>query len=177
MGRSTHSADRTSSTCWGGPSNFRQDGEEEGRWQGSWKKWGGHWSHCLPDSWPRWLQKLGHQCHVGRSQTERSSDCGRQGSLEEKLEDQGSEVPQRYWPGTVALYNIHQFQKSTELLIHKIPFSCLVCKIAQEVGRFDMHFQVCTILTLQEAAEAYLCHLCAIHTKLITIMPKDIQLA
>ena len=46
-----------------------------------------------------------------------------------------------------------------------------------------MHFQVPAILTLQEAAEAYLvrlledANLCAIHMKCITIMPKDIQLA
>ena len=43
-----------------------------------------------------------------------------------------------------------------------------------------MHFQVCAIQTLQEAAEAYLvgfledAKLCAIHTKSITIMPKEI---
>ena len=46
-----------------------------------------------------------------------------------------------------------------------------------------MHFQVCTMLTLQEAAEAYLVglledtNLYTIHVKCITIMPKHIQLA
>ena len=46
-----------------------------------------------------------------------------------------------------------------------------------------MHFQVHAILTLQEAAEAYLvglledANLCPIHAKCTTIMPKDIQLA
>ena len=46
-----------------------------------------------------------------------------------------------------------------------------------------MCFQVCAILTVQEAAEYYLVGLledtnhCAIHMKCITIMPKDIQLA
>ena len=40
----------------------------------------------------------------------------------------------RYWPGTVALCEIWQYQKSTELLIWKLPFSRLVCEIAQEVG-------------------------------------------
>ena len=88
--------------------------------------------------------------------------------------------PQKYWPGTVALHEIWQLQKSTDLLICKLPFLHLVCKI---VGRFDMCFQVHAILTLQEAAEAYLVglledtNLCAIHVKHITIMPKDIQLA
>ena len=35
---------------------------------------GGHWSCCLPNSWPRWLQRLGHQCWMGRNQPERSSN-------------------------------------------------------------------------------------------------------
>ena len=91
--------------------------------------------------------------------------------------------PQRYHPGTVALHKTCWVQKSTDLLICKLPFSCLVSEIAQEVGRYDMCFQVCAILTLQEATEAYLvghledANLCTIHMKCITIMPKDIQLS
>ena len=90
---------------------------------------------------------------------------------------------QKYQPGTGALCNICQFQKSTELLICKRPFSWLVHKIALEVGKYDLHFQVHAILCLQEAAEAYLvrlmedANLCAIHAKRVTIMPIDIQLA
>ena len=42
--------------------------------------------------------------------------------------------PQRYQLGTVALHKICQFQKRTNLLIHKLPFSCLVHEIALEVG-------------------------------------------
>ena len=89
----------------------------------------------------------------------------------------------KYQPGTVALREIQQFQKSTELLIRKLPFSWLVHEIAQEVGKTDMHFQGSTIICLQEAAEAFLvslmedANLCAIHAKRVTIMPKDIQLA
>ena len=49
----------------------------------------------------------------------------------------------KYWPGTVALCEIKQFQKSTEILIWKLPFSQLVHKIALEVGKYDMHFQEC----------------------------------
>ena len=76
----------------------------------------------------------------------------------------------KYWCGTVALWEIWQFQKSTELLIRKIPFSWLVHKITFEVGRYDLHFQRSAIIYLQEAAEAYvvglmgrcqpLCHTC-----------------
>ena len=46
----------------------------------------------------------------------------------------------KYQPGTVALCEIWQFQKSTELLIWKLPFSQLVHKIALEVGKYDLCF-------------------------------------
>ena len=89
----------------------------------------------------------------------------------------------KYRPGTVALWEIRQFQKSTELLIQKLPFSWLVCEIAQEVGKCDLHFQGSATICLQEAAEAFLvslmedANLCTTHAKRVTIMPKDIQLA
>ena len=83
----------------------------------------------------------------------------------------------------MALCKICRFQKSTELLICKLPFLQLVCKIAQEVGKYDLCFQVHAVLILQEAAEAYLVglledtNLCAIHATRVTIMPTDILLA
>ena len=89
----------------------------------------------------------------------------------------------KYQPGTVALWEIWWFQKSTKLLIRKLPFSWLVHQIALEVGKYDLHFQGSAIIYLQEAAEAYLvsliedANLCAIHVEQVTIMPKDIQLA
>ena len=89
----------------------------------------------------------------------------------------------KYQPGTDALWEIQQFQKSTELLILKLPFLQLVHEIAIEVGKYDLHFQGRAIICLQEAAEAYIVglmedtNLCTIHTKRVTIMPKDIQLA
>lgn len=44
----------------------------------------------------------------------------------------GVEKPHRYRPGTVALREIRQYQKSTELLIGKLPFQRLVPEIAQD---------------------------------------------
>ena len=35
---------------------------------------------------------------------------------------QGKPKVHRYWPGTVVLREIHRYQKSTELLIRKLPF-------------------------------------------------------
>lgn len=88
----------------------------------------------------------------------------------------------RYRPGTVALREIRRYQKSSNLLIRKLPFQRLVREIAQSF-KADLRFQSTAILALQEAAENYLVHLfddtnlCAIHAKRVTIMPKDIQLA
>ena len=94
----------------------------------------------------------------------------------------GVKKPHRYRPGTVALREIRRYQKSTELLIRKLPFQRLVREIAQEF-KSDLRFQGSAVLALQEASEAYLVglfedtNLCAIHAKRVTIMTKDIQLA
>ena len=88
----------------------------------------------------------------------------------------------RFRPGTVALREIRRFQKSTELLIRKLPFQRLVREIASEFKN-DLRFQSSAVLALQEATEAYIVglfedtNLAAIHAKRVTIMPKDMQLA
>ena len=88
----------------------------------------------------------------------------------------------RFRPGTVALREIRRFQKSTELLIRKLPFQRLVREIANDFKN-DLRFQSSAVLALQEASEAYMVglfedtNLCAIHAKRVTIMPKDMQLA
>jgi histone H3 len=94
----------------------------------------------------------------------------------------GVKKPHRYKPGTVALREIRRYQKSTELLIRKMPFQRLVREIALDV-RADFRFQSAALAALQEASEAYLVglfedtNLCAIHAKRVTIMAKDMQLA
>ena len=94
----------------------------------------------------------------------------------------GLKKPHRYKPGTVALREIRKFQKSTDLLIRKLPFQRLVREIAMGF-KSDLRFQSNAILALQEAAETYLIglfedtNLCAIHASRVTIMSKDIQLA
>ncbi|CAG7845980.1 Histone H3 [Serendipita indica DSM 11827] len=94
----------------------------------------------------------------------------------------GVKKPHRFRPGTVALREIRRYQKSTELLIRKLPFQRLVREIAQDY-KTDLRFQSSAVLALQEAAEAYLVslfedtNLAAIHAKRVTIQPKDLQLA
>ena len=63
--------------------------------------------------------------------------------------------PRRYRPGTLALREIRKYQKSTELLIRKLPFQRLVREIAQDL-KSDLRFQSTAILALQEASESYL---------------------
>ena len=94
----------------------------------------------------------------------------------------GVKKPHRYRPGTVALREIRQYQKTTELFIRKAAFGRLVREIAQDI-KTDLRFQTTALMAMQEAAEAYLvglfedANLCTIHAKRVTIMPKDIQLA
>ena len=85
-------------------------------------------------------------------------------------------------PGVMALREIRHYQKSSVLLIRKLPFQRLVREIAQDF-KTDLHFQSAAILCLQEVAETYLVrlfkdtNLCAIHAKRVTITPRDLQLA
>ena len=94
----------------------------------------------------------------------------------------GVKKPHRYRPGTIALREIRRYQKSTELLLRKLPFARLVREISQDF-KADIRYQTPALMALQEAAEAYLVYLfenanlCAIHAKRVTIMPKDMQLA
>lgn len=94
----------------------------------------------------------------------------------------GVKKPHWYRPGTVALQEIRRYQKSTELLIRKLPFQRLIREIAQDF-KAVLRFQSAAVGALLEASEAYLVglfvntNLCAIHEKHVTIMPKDIQLA
>ena len=88
----------------------------------------------------------------------------------------------RYRPGRLALQEIRHYQKRTNLLIRKLPFQQLIRELAQKF-KVNVRFRSSALMALQEAAEAYLVrlfkdtNLCAIHTKRVTIMPKDIQLA
>merc|ERR1712093_827985 len=88
----------------------------------------------------------------------------------------GGKAPRKR-PGTVALREIRKYQKSTELLMRKLPFQRLVREIALDF-KMDLRFQSTAVVALQEASEAFLVgvfedtNLCAIHGKRVTIMPK-----
>ena len=95
----------------------------------------------------------------------------------------GVKKPHRYLPGTVALRHIRKYQKSTDLLIRKLPFQRLVRQICDHF-KSDVRFHSTAMLALQEAAEAYLVGIfedtnlfVTIHAKRMTILPKNMQLA
>jgi histone H3 len=81
------------------------------------------------------------------------------------------------------LKEIRQYQKSSDLLIRRLPFARLVKEIQQILTKEQYRWQGTALLALQEASEAHLVQLfedanaCAIHGKRITIMPRDLQLA
>lgn len=112
----------------------------------------------------------------------------------------GAKKPKRYKPGTVALREIRRYQRTTDLLLLKLPFARLVGVLLSDdqmlidqvreiglslvpLGGEALRWQSQAIQALQEAAEAFMVHLfedtnlCAIHAKRVTIMQKDIQLA
>ncbi|KAF8745966.1 hypothetical protein AX14_004261 [Amanita brunnescens Koide BX004] len=105
-------------------------------------------------------------------------------------QDDGTHKKRRFRPGTVALREIRKYQKSTDLLLRKLPFARLVREIALDMttdmgqyGVAGLRWQSSALLALQEATEAYLvalfedANLCAIHAKRVTLMTRDIQLA
>ena len=91
--------------------------------------------------------------------------------------------PRKFRPGTVALREIRKYQKSTELLIRKIPFQRLVREVFSMISKTqDYRIKPQALLALQEASEYFLVGMfhqvndIAIHGKRVTIQPKDIQL-
>ena len=82
-----------------------------------------------------------------------------------------------FQPGTKALMEIRQFQKSIELLIPKLSMFWIVKEILQKEQSW-LCIQACTVLAIHEATEAYLVclmegtNLYAIHAKHVTILPK-----
>ena len=94
--------------------------------------------------------------------------------------------PYRYRPGSLALKEIRRYQKTTDLLIKKLPFQRLVKEIMTELTqdkKESYRIQSAALSALQEASETYLTHLfndtnlAAIHAGRVTIQPKDMKLA
>jgi histone H3 len=106
-----------------------------------------------------------------------------------KITHDPKKKPHRYRAGTVALREIRRYQHGTELLIRKAPFSRLVREITIDIqkgldkdrDRVD-RWTGEAVGALQEASEAYTTtlfedtNLLTIHSKRVTVMPKDMIL-
>ncbi|KAH7914203.1 histone-fold-containing protein [Hygrophoropsis aurantiaca] len=132
----------------------------------------------------------GKQRHIDTG--EASGSRGKGPRQSDAAEEEGHKrKKRRYRPGTLALREIRRYQRSTDLLIRRLPFSRVVREIALDMmtdtnsfsGDTGLRWQSSALLALQEATEAFLVHLfedanlCAIHAKRVTIMQRDIQLA
>lgn len=102
--------------------------------------------------------------------------------LTKKKKNGGVMKPRRSKSGTVALRDIRAYQKSTKLLIRRVPFNRLVREIAHEF-KSDIRFKSGALLAIQDAAEAFLVsrfentnRIC-IHAKRVTIKDTDMKLA
>ncbi|EPR79224.1 histone H3 [Spraguea lophii 42_110] len=98
------------------------------------------------------------------------------------VEGMSQKRPHRFRPGAIAVKEIRKYQKSTDLLIRKLPFQRLVRELANQNKR-DIRFQVGALVAIQESVENFLVGLfedanrCAVHGKRVTVMNKDIKLA
>ena len=87
---------------------------------------------------------------------------------------------------------IRRYQQTTDSLIRKTPFNKLIKEISQDyricpggpgTPLVQVCFQSTALAALQEATENYLIglskdvNLLAVHTKRVTVMPRDMQLA
>ena len=87
----------------------------------------------------------------------------------------GVRKPHRYRPGTVALREIRRYQKSTDLLIRKLPFQRLVRQIMTDLNTErggtnpdkPMRVQSTAVLALQEVS---LCHFDVVNNLLISLL-------
>ena len=96
----------------------------------------------------------------------------------------GVKKPYKFRPGTVALREINKYQKSTELLVAKLPFQRLVREIAQDFKKREGYrYQGRGVEALQEGAESFVTglfedsQLCSLHSKRVTVKCVDMQLA
>jgi histone H3/H4 len=94
-----------------------------------------------------------------RSPSKASGSAKRKYQLASRQAGVGTkERKRRYRPGTRALKEIRKFQRTTDLLIRRLPFARLVRQICDDhfAPGVQLRWQALAIEALQEAAEDYL---------------------
>ena len=105
---------------------------------------------------------------------------GRRGEV--KPDKERGEKIKKMRQGLKALKEIKKYQSDTEMLIRRLPFQRVIKEIIQKIQE-DLRLQSTAIPALQEAGQTFLVglleqsNLCMLHTKRVTIMPKDVQLS
>ena len=95
---------------------------------------------------------------------------------------EGEKKKRKYRPGEVALREIRKYQKTTDLVIRRLPFQRLCRDVAHEIMP-EVRFQQATLQALQECTEMYIAalfedtQLCTLHAKRVTVFQKDMILA
>ena len=91
--------------------------------------------------------------------------------------------PHRWRPGTVALREIRQQQKSTKMLLPRASFERLVREIMQDMGTETTRIKPEAIDALQQGSEDYIVDLLkhaqkfAVHADRVTLGHDDLKLA
>ena len=125
--------------------------------------------------------KIARWNYTGRQKRANESERGYMKKAA-KQHDRNGKLLRRNRPGTVALREIRFYQRSRCFLIPMITFQ----RLAREYGddnKVGLRWQAQALYNLQVAAEAYMvgflsdANYCAIHRKVTTIAPKDLQLA
>lgn len=94
----------------------------------------------------------------------------------------GAKKSHKWRPGTVALRQIKQYQRGTDLLVRKAPFARLVRELAA-AHKDGLRFAASALLALQESTESFIvsllgdANLCALHARRVTLFPRDVELA
>ena len=110
------------------------------------------------DAWFRRYPKLAGSSKAPRKQPQlkvqpkkkKGVTKAKRGGKKLPATQQGQPKPCRYRLGTVALREIRRYQKSTKLLLRKLPFQRLVRELAQDLGKMTIRFQSGAIMALQE---------------------------
>ena len=90
----------------------------------------------------------------------------------------GVKKPHRFRPGTVALREIRKYQRSTDLLLRKVPFQRFVREVMQEIDN-QARFSMKALIAAQQVAEAKMVdyledvNLACLHAKRVTVSSKD----
>jgi len=75
--------------------------------------------------------------------------------VSQDTEETKKRTKHRWRPGTVAARQVRKLQKSTDLLITKLPFKRLVREVLQKIGDGSYLVSKAAYAPLQEAAEAH----------------------